>query len=355
MSDQVPCPPVLQFRHVARRYGAVTAIDDLSFAVGHGELVVLLGPAGSGKTMTLRLIAGPESPTLGEILIGGREMSGVAGSARKVGGVFEPYALSPRMTLIENVSSGRGTGTAKAAALERARDKLRLVGLAGLEEQFPHELSGEQQRRLALAQALFMEPEILLLDAPLANIDANLRRRVRDDIRELQRALGLAVIYATRDPEEALAVADRIILLSKGRLVQEGTPRELYERPASRFAARFMGEVNVLPATLRRLDGERAKVTVGGIQIVLPHRGAVEGTVELAVRPEAFRIEPGALADTVAGEVARSAYLGSRVEYTVASAFGELLVVDYEPRRPFPAGTAVGLRFAPHGVTVLPR
>src|SRR6202521_1473721 len=226
------------FERVTKRYGDVLAVNEVSFRVEPGELVTLLGPSGCGKTTTLRMVAGLEAVTSGRVLIGGADVTLRAANERDVSMVFQSYALFPHMTVLENVCYGPlSMGTDKAKARELAHAKLAMLGLAGLEQRLPSELSGGQQQRVAVARSLVLEPAVLLFDEPLSNLDAKLRRRVRQEIRELQQSLALTVIYVTHDQEEALAVSDHIIVMNGGRLAEQGTPHELYEKPPRRFLA----------------------------------------------------------------------------------------------------------------------
>ena len=243
----------VEARALTKRYGAVTAVDAVSFVIEAGNLVTLLGPSGCGKTTTLRMIAGLEVASGGTILIGGEDVTLLPPSERDVSMVFQSYALFPHMTVMENVSYGLA-GLPKAEQREKAQEGLRLVGLEGYEERLPSELSGGQQQRVACARALVLEPRVLLFDEPLSNLDAKLRRRMRDDIRDLQQKLGLTSVYVTHDQEEALAVSDRIIVMDRGRIAQEGTPTELYEQPADAFVADFIGGAN-----LCRVRGDRPR------------------------------------------------------------------------------------------------
>ncbi len=218
----------VEFRSVVKQYGAVRAVDDISFTIEPGTLVTLLGPSGCGKTTTLRLIAGLEIATAGQILIGGEDVTLRSAAERDVSMVFQSYALFPHMTVFENVAYGPTVqGLGKARTRELVQEKLALVGLSGLEQRSPSELSGGQQQRVAVARALVMEPQVLLFDEPLSNLDAKLRRRVREEIRELQLKLKLTVAYVTHDQEEALAVSDRIIVMADGRIAQIGTPSRI--------------------------------------------------------------------------------------------------------------------------------
>jgi iron(III) transport system ATP-binding protein len=347
---------MVEFRNVAKRYGGVTAVDDVSFALARGTLTTLLGPSGCGKTTTLRLIAGLETSSSGQILIDGDDMTHRSAAERDVSLVFQSYALFPHMTVLENVAYGLVvSGMKKAKAHAAARAKLTLIGLAGMDDRLPSELSGGQQQRVAVARAIVLEPRVLLFDEPLSNLDAKLRRRVRDDIRALQRTLALTVVYVTHDQEEALAVSDRIIVMANARIAQDGTPRDLYERPVNRFVADFIGDANIVAAELRRHDGEQAAVTLGGIVLVLPHNGAADGKVELAIRPEALQVILGtAGTNAIEGKVIAAAYLGTRVEYRLATAIGELFAIDRDVTRPLASGSAVSVRFASTGITVIP-
>ena len=348
-------PAAVEFRGVTKRYGDVVAVNRVSFTIERATLVTLLGPSGCGKTTTLRLIAGLELATEGEVRIGGRDVTRRPATERNVSMVFQSYALFPHMTVLENVAYGPVvTGASRARAHEQAREKLALVGLQGLDARLPSELSGGQQQRVAVARALVLEPEVLCFDEPLSNLDAKLRRRVREDIRELQQRLGLTVAYVTHDQQEALAVSDRIIVMDHAAIAQSGTPRELYEAPVSLFVADFVGDSNLVDAELTTRNGV-GRVRVGGVELTLPPRGAVPGPVKVAVRPESLRLSTAPPAGpALEGRIAKAAYLGTHMEYTVSTAVGELFVVDRSVTRPAPAGTPVWVAFADHGVTVVP-
>src|SRR6185295_3248836 len=239
------------FDHVTKKYGNVTAVDDVSFEVAQGELVTLLGPSGCGKTTTLRMVAGLEAVTSGLVMIGGKDVTLRAANERDVSMVFQSYALFPHMSVLENVCYGPiSMGVDKAKAREMAREKLKMLGLSDFESRLPSELSGGQQQRVAVARSLVLEPAVLLFDEPLSNLDAKLRRRVREEIRELQQSLSLTVLYVTHDQEEALAVSDHIIVMNDGRIAQQGTPDNLYEAPESRFLADFIGDANLVDGEL---------------------------------------------------------------------------------------------------------
>jgi iron(III) transport system ATP-binding protein len=347
----------VDFRHVTKAFGPVVAVREVSFTIEAGTLVTLLGPSGCGKTTTLRLIAGLEMATSGEILIGGVDVTRLPTTDRDVSMVFQSYALFPHMTVLENVCYGLVvSGVPKDRAVATAREGLALLGLGGFDDRLPSELSGGQQQRVAVARALVLEPRVLLFDEPLSNLDAKLRRRVREEIRELQQKLELTVAYVTHDQEEALAVSDQIIVMDNAVIAQQGTPQELYTQPVSRFVADFVGDANLVSGVLRRSNDTRAVVTLGGLELSLPHHGLPDGEVSVAIRPEALRLSPRESdADGLRGTVLKAAYLGSRVEYTVASPLGELFVVDAAVTRALAPGTHVGIRLADHGVTVVRR
>ena len=350
--------PAVELRHLSKRYGIVTAVDAVNFVVERGMLVTLLGPSGCGKTTTLRLIAGLEMASDGRLFIDGEDVTHRAASERDVSMVFQSYALFPHMTVMENVCYGlRASHIGKRQAQEMAAEKLSTVGLAGFEKRFPSELSGGQQQRVAVARAIVLEPKVLLFDEPLSNLDAKLRRRVREDIRALQQRLGLTVVYVTHDQEEALAVSDRIIVMKDARIVQDGSPRDLYERPADRFIADFIGNANILPVTIHRDAGDLARVTLDGLELRLPHRGQPSGKAELAVRPQAFRLHrhhPGP--GEIAGTIRKAAYLGSHMEYelSLGGIAPDIFVIDQNVVAPHEADTRVAVTIEPSGAAIIP-
>jgi len=347
--------PAVEFRAVSKRYGKVVAVDEVSFSIARATLVTLLGPSGCGKTSTLRLIAGLEQPSDGRILIGGADVTELSAAERDVSMVFQSYALFPHMTVLENVCYGlRAGGMGRARAREQAAAKLALVGLAGYEHRLPSELSGGQQQRVAVARAIVLEPQVLLFDEPLSNLDAKLRRRVREEIRGLQQDLSLTVVYVTHDQEEALAVSDRIIVMNTARIAQDGTPRSLYERPNSHFVADFIGDANLLPVVIERHDGEQALVRIGAAVISLAHHGLPPGPAELAIRPRAVRL--GAEAGGLCGRIAKAAYLGDHMEYQVdVDGLGkELFVIDANVMAPLNLGARVGIVLDAAGAVLVP-
>jgi iron(III) transport system ATP-binding protein len=339
---------------VSKHYGGVVAVDRVSFAIEPGHLVTLLGPSGCGKTTTLRTIAGLEAPTSGRILIGGEDVTHLPANARDVSMVFQSYALFPHMTVIENVSYGlAGSGLKRSAQADKAQEGLRLVGLEGFDRRLPSELSGGQQQRVAVARALVLEPRVLLFDEPLSNLDAKLRRRMREEIRDLQQGLGLTSVYVTHDQEEALAVSDKIIVMNLARIAQEGSPADLYERPADAFVADFIGGANLLPCELVERCGGRARVRFGGLDITLPAASSDEATAMIVIRPNAVRLaakpESGR---SLPAEVRKATYLGSHWEYTLATVAGELFVTQPIDHRHAP-GSIVHIVFSPDRLSLV--
>ena len=263
----------VRFEAVTKTYGDVVAVRSSSFEIAPGTLVTLLGPSGCGKTTTLRLIAGLEMATSGTIRIGEADVTRLSATERDVSMVFQSYALFPHMTVRENVSYGLTVDRRpKAEVHDKAEEGLALVGLSGYGDRLPSELSGGQQQRVAVARALVLEPQVLLFDEPLSNLDAKLRRRVREDIREIQRSLGITSVYVTHDQQEALAVSDRIIVMNDAVIAQEGSPHELYEAPADVFVADFIGDANLVDGEIVAVDGEMATVRIGPVETRLLRR-----------------------------------------------------------------------------------
>jgi len=340
----------IELRNVSKLYGEIAAAQDVSFAVAAGNLVTLLGPSGCGKTTTLRMIAGLELPTSGTIKIDGADVTRVPASERDVSMVFQSYALFPHMSVLENVGYGLTvSGLPKAQVRERAHAALAMVGLTAFDTRLPSELSGGQQQRVAVARALVLEPAVLLFDEPLSNLDARLRRQMREEIRDLQRRLSLTVVYVTHDQAEAMAVSDRIIVMNKGTIAQEGAPRELYEQPKDVFVASFMGEANRVRGTLKRIDERFGELALGTLTVTLPHRGLPAGEVDVAIRPEAIRLDSDG-GSGLRGTIRKAAYIGGLMEYTIGTDVGELFAIDMAVDRPRTIGSVVTITLANHGV-----
>jgi len=345
----------VEFKHVTKAYGDVQAVRDLSFTIERGKLVTLLGPSGCGKTTTLRLIAGLEMATEGSIFIGGKEVTRLSASDRDVSMVFQSYALFPHMTVMQNVSYGLTMSRlSKAEVSEKALEGLELVSLSGFGERLPSELSGGQQQRVAVARALVLEPEVLLFDEPLSNLDAKLRRRVREEIRELQQKLELTTVYVTHDQEEALAVSDRIFVMNEAVIDQEGTPRQLYEEPVNLFVSDFIGDANIVKAQILKIEGANAEVEIGGIRKKLPHRGLISGEVNVAIRPQSICLSQSGNENSIPGTILKAIYLGGHIEYTVDCILGELFVIDNQMESKQNLDAAVSITLRTRGVSLIP-
>ena len=340
------------FRNITKRYGsdpsAGLAVKGISFEVPRGTLATILGPSGCGKTTTLRMIAGLESPSSGQILIGGQDVTTLGPAQRNVSMMFQSYALFPHMSVVENVMYGlRRSGQPQEAARAKAVEALRGVGLVGYDDRLPSELSGGQQQRVALARALVLEPEVLLFDEPLSNLDARLRREMREEIRALQQRLSLTVAYVTHDQAEAMAVSDQIIVMNQGLIAQQGSPRALYETPNSEFVAGFMGEAMLFPAQAAH-DGT---VLLGPL-VLRPRPAVRSGPVKVAVRPDARRSQRSG-AGLLPALLAKSAYLGAVHEYTFETALGSIFVVSSDLDNVLSVGDDVCLGLGTHGVSVV--
>jgi iron(III) transport system ATP-binding protein len=348
----------VEFREVTKVYpgGAAPAVNRVSLTVQPGQLVTLLGPSGCGKTTTLRMIAGLESATSGRILIGGKDVTELPATDRDVSMVFQSYALFPHMTVRENVEFGlRYSGFKSAEITERAAAGLELVGLADYGQRLPSQLSGGQQQRVAVARALVLEPQVLLLDEPLSNLDARLRRHVRDEIREIQTRLGLTVVYVTHDQEEALAVSDRIIVMNNAVVAQDGAPRELYDTPADAFVADFIGEANLIRCQIAAIEDDTATVRIGPVRLRLPARGNGPGEGLVAVRPDRLDLLPPGAPNTLPGRLAKVTYVGSALELDVETELGSIYVVSGDADAGLRAGEEVGLSFERKGPVLVRR
>ncbi len=352
MSINSKAAPV-SFRNVTKIYGSnVVAVDDINLEIEEGKLVTLLGPSGCGKTTTLRMIAGLEMATRGSIHIGDRDVTLLPATDRDVSMVFQSYALFPHMSVMENVSYGLGfSGFDKSETKDRAMQGLDLVGLTGYGDRLPSELSGGQQQRVAVARALVLEPQVLLFDEPLSNLDAKLRRQVREEIREIQQTLGLTVVYVTHDQEEALAVSDEIVVMRNAGIAQIGSPRDLYDAPADRFVADFIGEANIIPCQITSLSGETATIDISGFSHTLPARGLPVGPAALAVRPTRLKLDA---ATGMAMQVRKATYVGSRMEYTLEADFGEVFAVSENVDTPLDVDTAITVGLDHTGPVLLP-
>jgi iron(III) transport system ATP-binding protein len=334
----------VRFVEVSKFYVNVGAVRGVSFSVEAGTLVTLLGPSGCGKTTTLRLVAGLELPSSGRILIGDEDVTRLGAAERDVSMVFQSYALFPHLSVLDNVMYGPlASGAKRADAEQMAAGKLGLVGLSGFERRLPSELSGGQQQRVAVARAIVLEPRVLLFDEPLSNLDARLRRKVRDDIRDLQQRLGLTVLYVTHDQEEALAVSDKVIVMDNAVIAQEGAPEDLYERPRNRFMADFIGEANLIKGGFSR-DGAGVVFTADAVTLHLGEIPVPANAGFIALRPDRLGLKPASDGALI---VRRRAYLGHSWEYTLDAPWGEILVLAPTREAPLEKGARITLIVEP--------
>ena len=327
-------------RGLTKRFGPTAAVDRISLDIAHGAFVSLLGPSGCVKTTTLKLIAGFEAADEGAILFDGDDVVLVPAEQRDIGMVFQSYALFPHLTVGGNVAFGlEMRNRPKTEIARRTAEALSIVQLDGLGGRYPRELSGGQQQRVALARSLVIEPRILLLDEPLANLDARLRDEMRDFIRTLQRRVGITTIYVTHDQAEALTMSDKIVVMFGGHIAQVGDAEAIYERPVSRAVADFVGRVNIVAGTM--ISGDMVRTGLGDIASDGADAMAAGAPVELVLRPEAIRLVPGDAAHVVS-----AAYSGGLVDYQIETGSGLELHVQNFPSPRFAVGDPVGLEFA---------
>ena len=346
-------------RDLTKRFGPLEVVSRASFSIGEGELFTLLGPSGCGKTTLLRLIAGFYAPDEGEVRFDDRRVNEVPPHERGIGMVFQNYALWPHMTVFENVAYGlKLRKLDRAEIAHRVEGVLGKVQLAGLGERYPGQLSGGQQQRVALARALVLNPQILLLDEPLSNLDAKIRIQVRAEIRKLQKELGITTVYVTHDQEEALTLSDRIAVFNQGKIFQVGAPRDLYERPADRFVADFIGINNLIEGAVRSVDAARGRLTaqtaLGELQALRGERLAAGDRCVICIRPENIVLGEGAEGNFVRGKIAFAAYLGNTLRYDVDVGQGVTFKADIRDpwhHEQLAMGSAVGLSF-PVGSTL---
>ena len=335
------------------------AVDHINLNIQDGEMVTLLGPSGCGKTTTLRMISGFEYPTSGSVFIGERDVAKVPPNKRGISMVFQSYALFPHLNIWENVAYGlKVEKLPQDEIVRRTNAVMELMQLTGMERRFPNQLSGGQQQRVALARAVVIEPSVLLFDEPLSNLDAKLRESMRDELRALQKRLGITSLYVTHDQSEAMAISDRVVIMKDGVICQQGSPTEIYEQPNSRFVANFIGKANFIDGTFHGMDGEAALVEVNGHTFPIPPPGRMEGVRKdgpccLTVRPESVLLseEEGPLP----GVISRATYYGAKVEYEVMLGDQPIIVEVYNPQltRRFAEGDRVHMTLVDRCVRVL--
>ena len=340
----------LVLKNVTKAFGKSVVIDDLDLTIKRGTMVTLLGPSGCGKTTILRLVAGLENPTSGQIFIDGEDVTKSSIQNRDICIVFQSYALCPHMSIGDNVGYGlRMQNVSKEERKQRVKEALELVDLAGFEDRYVDQISGGQQQRVALARALVLKPKVLLFDEPLSNLDANLRRAMREKIRELQQSLGITSLYVTHDQTEAFAVSDEVIVMNKGKIMQKAPAKDLYQRPNSLFLANFMGESSIFPA---KLQGNT--VNIHGYELDLNNAAQFnlpDGDCLAGVRPEAVYLhETGTEAQRCT--IKSAVYMGNHWE-VVAVWHGQDLLINCRPEQFNPASQEAYVHLSEQGVFLL--
>jgi spermidine/putrescine transport system ATP-binding protein len=350
--ETVIAPPAtidVRLAGLTKRFDDVVAVDDISLEIEHGRFFALLGPSGCGKTTTLRMIGGFEEPTAGRIFLGERDVGGLASYKRDVNTVFQSYALFPHLSIFENVAFGLRRRRVKGEELKRRTlEALELVGLTGLENRRPRQLSGGQQQRIALARALVNRPRVLLLDEPLGALDLKLRKQMQLELKRIQHEVGITFIHVTHDQEEAMTMADQIVVMNNGRIEQAGTPTDLYEEPVTAFVASFLGVSNLLAGTVVGPDRVRL---VDGTEVAVPASTLAgrTGDAAIGIRPEKIRLG-GSSPNVLHGTVSESAYIGVSTQYIVDTPAGSVSVYVQNERTgagALPPGERLTLSWSP--------
>ena len=357
----------VQLQKVQMSYGPVRAVRDADITFDEGLFTTLLGPSGCGKTTILRMIAGLERPTGGDVFIAGRRVNDVPIHQRNLGLVFQNYALFPHKTIEQNIAFGlKYRGASKSEARDKVRQALDIVRLPGVESRYPAQLSGGQQQRIALARAIVIEPSVLLLDEPLSALDANLREEMRVELSTIQQRIGVTTIFVTHDQSEALAMSDRIVVMSDGCVEQEGGPEEVYNTPASEFVARFLGAANILDAKVAGIDGAIISLETAcfgriPVPLRLPSDLEREQPAKLVIRAEKLKVSARSAQDasssraiSAKGVIEAVDYQGQVARYFVNAGGVRLQVIDMMEDRPFSRGAEVAVHLRPEHCTVLP-
>lgn len=320
---------VVEITNLTKSYGETSVIKNVNLSIEQGEFISLLGPSGCGKTTMLRILAGLTDATGGQVVVNGADMAGVPPYKRSNGMVFQNYALFPHLTVAQNIEYGlKMRKVGKKERAEKVEYGLQLVQMQQLGKRYPNELSGGQQQRVALARALVLNPTLLLLDEPLSNLDAKLRKEMQIEIRSIQQSLNVTTIFVTHDQEEALIMSDRIAVMHQGVIEQIGTPRELYKRPKTEFVASFIGVTNLLKGTVTRVSNETVEISCGGTSFTVTKEGnpSVHEEITFFVRPEAIRIErtPEAFHENILeAQILSKIYLGSQMRFICKTANGD--------------------------------
>ena len=344
----------VKFLNVTKKFNKTVAVDKISCTFEAGTLTTLLGPSGCGKTTSLRLIAGLERATDGKILIDSEDVTLQPATDRDVSMVFQSYALFPHMSVIENVSYGlKMINVKKEEYIEKSMETLKLVNLEGYENRMPSELSGGQQQRVAVARAIVLKPKVLLFDEPLSNLDAKLRRQVREDIREIQQKLGVTTIYVTHDQEEALAISDKVIVMNNAVIAQQGEPKDLYNKPKNKFVANFIGDANVVKAEIENKEGNFYKIKISEMKINITSENNLSGNISVALRPEKLNIQKNKTENSIKAKITSASFVGNSYQYIVNSNIGKIYVVSSDTINIFKIDEEVFLSFDESEIKIL--
>jgi len=344
----------VKFENITKKFNETVAVDNVSCIFEAGTLTTLLGPSGCGKTTSLRIIAGLERATSGKILVDNEDVTILPATDRDVSMVFQSYALFPHMSVIENVSYGlKMINVNKEEYTEKALETLKLVNLDGYENRMPSELSGGQQQRVAVARAIVLKPKVLLFDEPLSNLDAKLRRQVREDIREIQQKLGVTTIYVTHDQEEALAISDKVIVMNKAVIAQQGSPKDLYNFPKNKFVANFIGDANDVSAEIINKQSDTYELKLAEMSVKIKSNQDLNGKVTLALRPEKIKIKRNNDNNCIHATIKNASFVGSSYQYILNSKIGNLYVVSGDTNDIFKVGEEVFLSINEKDIKIL--
>tara|TARA_B100000963_G_scaffold39784_1_gene29556 strand:+ start:177 stop:1232 length:1056 start_codon:yes stop_codon:yes gene_type:complete len=344
----------VKFENITKKFNETTAVDNVSCSFEAGTLTTLLGPSGCGKTTSLRIIAGLERATSGKILVDNEDVTLLPATDRDVSMVFQSYALFPHMNVIENVSYGlKMININKDEYTQKSLETLKLVNLEGYENRMPSELSGGQQQRVAVARAIVLEPKVLLFDEPLSNLDAKLRRQVREDIREIQQKLGVTTIYVTHDQEEALAISDKVIVMNNAVIAQEGSPKDLYNFPKNKFVANFIGDANVVECKIANKSSNSYNLKIAEMHITVKSDKDLKNTISVALRPEKIFIKREENENCIHATINNASFVGNSYQYILNSEAGKLYVVSGDTNDIFKVGEKVFLSINDQDVIIL--
>ncbi|MDA9172012.1 ABC transporter ATP-binding protein [Candidatus Pelagibacter sp.] len=344
----------VKFENITKKFNETVAVDNVSCIFEAGTLTTLLGPSGCGKTTSLRIIAGLERATSGKILVDNEDVTLLPATDRDVSMVFQSYALFPHMSVIENVSYGlKMINVNKEEYIEKALETLKLVNLDGYENRMPSELSGGQQQRVAVARAIVLKPKVLLFDEPLSNLDAKLRRQVREDIREIQQKLGVTTIYVTHDQEEALAISDKVIVMNKAVIAQQGSPKDLYNFPKNKFIANFIGDANDVSAEIINKQSNTYELKLAEMSVKIENNQDLKDKVTLALRPEKIKIKRDNNNNCIHATIKNASFVGSSYQYILNSKIGNLYVVSGDTNDVFKVGEEVFLSIDEQEIKIL--